>query len=69
MADSADIASEQEEIYLNAAITAARGEVVPYTTGPCKTCGAVSERLLRNTCVACRELEEIKQERAYGHRR
>jgi len=66
MADKADIAADNDRIYMAMNIKKIRDQVKPYTTGACIECGAHSERLLRQTCVSCRDYQERLEARKLG---
>lgn len=55
MADAADRAQTQNEIWLDAAIRAARVAVPVGVPGRCATCGDEMPRLINGLCAPCRE--------------
>lgn len=56
MADEADRANEQSEVWLNAALHAATSiPMVPGVPGECERCGDDMPRLVGGLCAPCRD--------------
>ena len=53
--DDVDRAQQHAEAELEAAITAARGDIPPGTQGDCDLCGEWSGRLIEGLCAPCRD--------------
>jgi hypothetical protein len=60
MADDADMAGDDMDVWLPRAIEATRADIQPGVAGECELCGEWSGRLIGGACAPCRDKHGLR---------